>query len=67
MIYVERPASSAGALEVLQSDAHPYSATIGLLLEPGPAGSGIEVRLDIDPRTIPIYIYKAAGPFAEAP
>ena len=66
MIYVERPAGSASALEVLQSDDHPYSATIGLVLEPGQVGSGIEFRLDIDPRTIPIYIYKAAGPFAEA-
>ena len=66
MIYVERPAGSASALEVLQSDDHPYSATIGLLLEPGPIDSGIEFRLDVDPRTVPIYIYKAAGLFAEA-
>jgi ribosomal protection tetracycline resistance protein len=66
MIYVERPAGRSSALEVLQSDGHPYSATIGLVLEPGPAGSGIDFRLDIDPRTIPIYIYKAAGLFAEA-
>ena len=66
MIYVERLAGRGSALEVLQADTHPYSATIGLLLEPGPAGSGIEFRLDIDPRTIPLYIYKAAGPFAEA-
>ncbi len=66
MIYVERPAGSGSAVEVLQADTHPYSATIGLRIEPGPAGSGIEFRLDIDPRTIPIYIYKAAGPFADA-
>jgi len=66
MIYVERPAGRASALEVLQSDDHPYSATIGLLLEPGAIDSGIKFRLDVDPRTIPIYIYKAAGPFAEA-
>ena len=66
MIYIERPAGSAGALEVLQSDDHPYSATIGLLLEPGPIDCGIEFRLDVDPRTIPIYIYKATGPFVEA-
>src|SRR5215472_12730183 len=66
MIYIERPAGSADALEVLQSDDHPYSATIGLLLEPGPVGSGIEFRLDVDPRAVPIYIYKAVGPFVEA-
>jgi ribosomal protection tetracycline resistance protein len=66
MIYTERPAGSANALEVLQSDDHPYSATIGLLLEPGPIGSGIEFRLDVDPRAVPIYVYKAVGPFVEA-
>jgi ribosomal protection tetracycline resistance protein len=66
MIYVERPVGSASALATLQSDDHPYSATIGLAIEPGPDGSGIEFRLDIDPRTIPLYIYKAAGTFADA-
>jgi len=66
MIYVERPVGSASALATLQSDDHPYSATIGLVVRPGPAGSGVEFRLDIDPRTIPLYIYKSAGPFADA-
>ena len=66
MIYVERPVGRARAVRVLQSDKHPYSATVGLSVEPGPADSGIEFRLDIDPRTIPIYIYKTAGSFVEA-
>jgi ribosomal protection tetracycline resistance protein len=66
VICIERPAGIARALEVLQSDEHPYSATIGLILEPAPPGSGIEFRLDVDPRLIPLYIYKTAGAFAEA-
>jgi ribosomal protection tetracycline resistance protein len=66
MIYVERPAGSASALEVLQADTHPYSATVGLRVEPGPLDSGIDFRLDIDPRTIPLYIYKAADHFIDA-
>ncbi len=66
MIYVERPARCARALEVLQADAHPYSATVGLRIEPAPAGSGIEFRLDLDPRAIPLYIYKTAGAFSDA-
>jgi ribosomal protection tetracycline resistance protein len=65
-IYIERPAGTGSALEVLQSDGHPYSATIGLTVEPAAAGSGIGFRLDIDPRTIPLYIYKNAGSFAQA-
>ena len=66
MIYIERPSGRARALEVLQSDEHPYSATVGLRIEPGPADSGIEFRLDVDPRRIPLYIYKTADSFIEA-
>jgi len=66
MIYIERPAGRASALEILQSDAHPYSATVGLLVEPGPVGSGIAFKLDFDPRLIPIYIYKTAAKFIDA-
>ena len=65
-IYVERPAGSASALEVLTSDDHPYSATIGLTLQPAPPGSGVTVRLDVDPRTLPLYIYKNAASFAQS-
>jgi ribosomal protection tetracycline resistance protein len=65
-IYIERPAGTGSALEVLQSDDHPYSATIGLTITPAAAGSGIGFRLDIDPRTIPLYIYKNAPSFAHA-
>jgi ribosomal protection tetracycline resistance protein len=66
MIYIERPSGRARVLEVLQSDDHPYSATIGLRIEPGPADSGIEFRLAVDPRRIPLYIYKTADSFIEA-
>jgi ribosomal protection tetracycline resistance protein len=65
-IYIERLAGAASAVEVLQSDDHPYSATVGLLLEPGPAGSGLQFRLDVDPRLLPLYIYKTAARFIEA-
>ena len=65
-IYVERPAGAASALEVLQSDAHPYSATVGLRVEPGPADSGLQFRLDVDPRLLPLHIYKTAAAFTDA-
>ena len=65
-IYIERPAGPASALELLQSDDHPYSATVGLRVEPGRPGSGIEFRLDVDPRLLPLYIYKTAASFTEA-
>ena len=66
MIYIERPLGSASALEILQSDGHPYSATVGLRVEPGPIDSGIRFRLDFDPRLVPLYIYKTADHFTEA-
>jgi ribosomal protection tetracycline resistance protein len=66
MICIERPLGRASALEVLQSDDHPYSATVGLRVEPGPIGSGVRFRLDFDPRLIPLYIYKTAGHFTDA-
>jgi ribosomal protection tetracycline resistance protein len=66
MIYVERPVGRASALQILQSDGHPYSATVGLRVAPGPAGSGVVFRLDVDPRHVPLYIYKTAGHFADA-
>ncbi len=65
-IYVERPAGRGSAVEVLQSDDHPYSATVGLTVEPAPAGAGISFRLDISPRDLPLYIYKTTGSFADA-
>jgi ribosomal protection tetracycline resistance protein len=66
MIYVERPVRTASAVKVLQSDEHPYSATVGLRLEPAPSDSGIQFQLEIDPRAIPIYIYKTAANFVES-
>ncbi|HEY3732407.1 MAG TPA: translation factor GTPase family protein [Streptosporangiaceae bacterium] len=65
-IYIERPAGAASARELLQSDGHPYSATVGLRVEPGPADSGIEFRLDVDPRLLPLYIYKTTASFIDA-
>jgi ribosomal protection tetracycline resistance protein len=65
VIYIERPLGVASALTILQSDTHPYSATIGLRIEPGPIDSGIEFHLDVDPRLVPIYIYKTVDSFVD--
>jgi len=65
-IYIERPAGRGSAVEFLQADTHPFSATVGLRVEPAPAGSGITFRLGVDPRDVPIYIYKTAGSFTDA-
>jgi ribosomal protection tetracycline resistance protein len=66
MIYIERPIGTGIAARFLQSDDHPYSATVGLRVEPGPPGSGLRFELDFDPRLVPLYIYKTAGHFTDA-
>ncbi|HEV3226752.1 MAG TPA: translation factor GTPase family protein [Acidimicrobiales bacterium] len=65
-ICIERTLGSGAAVEILQSEAHPFSATVGLSIEPGMAGSGVRFRLDVDSRVLPLFIYKTRERFAEA-
>ena len=63
-IYVERPVGTGEAVEILHAASNPFLATIGLRVEPAPADSGIDFRLDVDSRTLPLYLYKTADGFA---
>ena len=65
-IYIERPIGAGEAVEVLRGATNPFAATVGLRIEPAPIGSGVDVRLAIDPREIPMFIYKNAQSFAES-
>ena len=65
-IYIESPLGTGEAVEILQAETHPFSATVGLRVDPAPIGSGFEFRLDVDPRFVPLYIYKTADRFREA-
>jgi ribosomal protection tetracycline resistance protein len=62
-ICVERPTHAGEAVEVLHAESNPYRATIGLRVEPAPPGSGIDFRLDVDTRTVPLYVYKTLESF----
>ena len=77
-IYIERPVGIGEAVEVLYAktksnvtgnssptSSNPFLATLGLRLDPAPIGSGIEFRLDVDVRLVPIYIYKTVGAFID--
>jgi ribosomal protection tetracycline resistance protein len=64
-IHVERPTRTGEAIEVLHADSNPFLATIGLRVDPAPEGAGIDVRLEIDPRTAPLYIYKTLASFTQ--
>jgi ribosomal protection tetracycline resistance protein len=63
-IYIERPRGAAEALEVMHVESNPFFAAIGFRVEPAIPGSGLDFRLDVDPRTIPLYLYKNVDAFA---
>jgi ribosomal protection tetracycline resistance protein len=62
-VCAERPAGVGEAEELLGRAANPYLATLGLRVEPGPAGCGVAVRLDVPVESIPLYVYKTVGDF----
>ncbi len=77
-LHIERPIRTGEAAEVLRAktksnvtgksspeSSNPFLATLGLRIDPSPIGSGIEARLDIDVRLVPIYVYKTADAFIE--
>jgi ribosomal protection tetracycline resistance protein len=65
-IYVERPAGSGEAVEILHAEGNPFAATIGLRIEPAPREAGVDFRLDVPTQSMPLYLYKAKAGFADA-
>ena len=65
-LYIERPARSGEAIELLHAESNPFLATIGLRVEPAPNDSGIEFRLQVAHDGIPLYIYKRRENFDES-
>jgi ribosomal protection tetracycline resistance protein len=64
-IYVERPIGTGEAIEFLHAASNPFLATIGLRVAPAAGGSGVDFRLQVDPRTVPLYLYKTIASFTE--
>ena len=69
-ICIERPRGPGEATEILRASTptnvvgrssavsdNPFTATLGLRIEPAPIDAGIEVRLDTDVRLVPAYVY----------
>jgi ribosomal protection tetracycline resistance protein len=52
-LHIERPVRSGAAVERMSEEGNPFKATIGLRLDPGPAGSGVAFRLEIEPGSLP--------------
>ncbi len=77
-VHIERPAGRGDAVEILHAktksnvtgkssphSTNPFLATLGLRTEPAPVGSGIDVRLDVDVRLVPLYIYRTVDLFVD--
>ncbi|MBD0348400.1 MAG: hypothetical protein ICV59_04545, partial [Thermoleophilia bacterium] len=54
-----------GSIHGRGTRTNPFLATIGLSIDPAPNGSAIEFRLQVDLRTLPLYLYKTAESFTE--
>jgi ribosomal protection tetracycline resistance protein len=76
VVCIERPASSGEAEEIIRAKSktnitgrsspdstNPFNATLALRIEPAAFGSGVEVRTDIEPRLIPLYLFKTPESF----
>jgi ribosomal protection tetracycline resistance protein len=42
---------------------NPFRATLGLRIEPGPLGSGVAFRTEVEPRFVPLYLYRTPDAF----
>ena len=56
-ICVERPAGAGDAYE-LMGEGNPFLATVGLRVESGPVGSGIEFRLEVELGSMPYAFFR---------
>ncbi|TYB66095.1 TetM/TetW/TetO/TetS family tetracycline resistance ribosomal protection protein [Nonomuraea sp. PA05] len=52
-ICVERPSGTGAAAEVIAVPPNPFLATVGLRVEPGPVGSGVRFRLEVELGSLP--------------
>ena len=68
------PAGVGEAEEVIRAKTHtnitgrssplstnPFKATLALRIEPAPFGSGIAFRAEVEPRLVPLYLFKTRG------
>jgi ribosomal protection tetracycline resistance protein len=56
-ICVERPTGTGSAYE-LMGEGNPFLATVGLRVEPGPVGSGVEFRLEVELGSMPYAFFR---------
>jgi ribosomal protection tetracycline resistance protein len=65
-ICVERVIGSASAVDELAERSNPFLAGIGFRVEAAPIDSGLAFAVDVELRSIPLYVYKTVPNFAAA-
>ena len=63
-ICIERPVGSGQAAGLLGAPGNPFPVALGLRVDPAPPGSGVAFRLEVNVRSVPMYVYKTVGNFA---
>jgi ribosomal protection tetracycline resistance protein len=58
-ICIERPSGTGAAVEFNKKDPNPFLATVGLRVDPAPAGTGIGFRLEVELGAMPYAFFKA--------
>jgi len=58
-IHIERPVGSGSAFEAIKKGDNPFLATVGLRVEPGEIGSGVQFRLEVELGSMPYAFFKA--------
>ncbi len=56
---VERVVGTGGAYELIGADSNPFLAQVGLRVEPGPVGSGVDFRLGVELGSMPFAFFRA--------
>jgi ribosomal protection tetracycline resistance protein len=77
VVCIERPARVGEAEEILHAKSksnitgrssplstNPFFATLAIRIEPAPFDSGVEVRIDVENRLVPLQIYKTFEAFS---
>jgi ribosomal protection tetracycline resistance protein len=75
-VCIERPAGVGESEEVIRaetktnitgksspSSTNPFRATLALRIEPAAIGSGVAFRAEVEPRLVPLYLYKTPEVF----
>ncbi|MGW2414044.1 GTP-binding protein [Streptomyces tubercidicus] len=56
---IERLAGSGAAFEIIAQDPNPFLATVGLRVDPAPAGAGSDFRLEVELGSMPYSFMRA--------